>query len=104
MAYRFELVSRDGEILGSFLTSEQRWQAGDVVIGHGHWPTGGRRSRRRNRSWPSSPRTRGERQPGDRRPLDQGYVLIACTASSSSASAHARAAARMSDGQVWKMH
>lgn len=36
MTYRFELVSRDGEILGSFLTSEQRWQAGDVVIGNGN--------------------------------------------------------------------
>ena len=36
MAYRFELVSRDGEILGSFETSEQRWQAGDTVIAHGN--------------------------------------------------------------------
>jgi hypothetical protein len=36
MAYRFELVSRDGEILGSFETSEQRWQAGDTVIAQGN--------------------------------------------------------------------
>jgi hypothetical protein len=36
MAYRFELVSRDGEILGSSQTSEQRWQRGDVVIAHGN--------------------------------------------------------------------
>jgi hypothetical protein len=35
VTYRVELVSRDGEILGSFQTSEQRWQAGDEVIAHG---------------------------------------------------------------------
>jgi hypothetical protein len=29
-------VSRDGEILGSFQTSEQRWEAGDLVIAHGN--------------------------------------------------------------------
>lgn len=36
MAFRFELVSRDGEVFGSFETSEQRWQAGDTVIAHGN--------------------------------------------------------------------
>jgi hypothetical protein len=36
MAYRFELVSRDGEILGSFQASEQRRQTGDIVIAHGN--------------------------------------------------------------------
>jgi hypothetical protein len=30
MAYRFELVSSEGEILETFETSEQRWQAGDT--------------------------------------------------------------------------
>jgi hypothetical protein len=36
VAYRFELVSRDGDILGSFTTSEQRWQAGGELIAHGN--------------------------------------------------------------------
>ena len=36
MAYRFELVSRDGEVLETFVTSEQRWQTGDTVIAHGN--------------------------------------------------------------------
>ena len=27
VAYRFELVSRDGEVFETFETSEQRWQA-----------------------------------------------------------------------------
>jgi hypothetical protein len=32
--YKFSLISTDGEILESFRTSEQRWQAGDTVIAH----------------------------------------------------------------------
>jgi hypothetical protein len=36
VAYRFELVSRDGEILETFETAEQRWQTGDTVIAHGN--------------------------------------------------------------------
>ncbi|MGZ4339143.1 MAG: hypothetical protein ACXVQ3_03710 [Gaiellaceae bacterium] len=36
MAYRFELVSSGGDILGSLETSEQRWQTGDTVIAHGN--------------------------------------------------------------------
>jgi hypothetical protein len=36
VTYRFELVTRDGEILETFLTAEQRWQAGDTVIAHGN--------------------------------------------------------------------
>jgi hypothetical protein len=36
MAYRFELVSSDSEILETFETSEQRWQTGDTVVAHGN--------------------------------------------------------------------
>lgn len=32
--YKFSLISTDGELLESFQTSEQRWQAGDTVIAH----------------------------------------------------------------------
>ncbi|MGZ4391718.1 MAG: hypothetical protein ACXVRK_06315, partial [Gaiellaceae bacterium] len=35
-AYRFQLISTDGEILETFQTAEQRWQAGDTVIAHGN--------------------------------------------------------------------
>jgi hypothetical protein len=36
MAFKFELVSPDGETLGSIETSEANWQAGDEPIGHGN--------------------------------------------------------------------
>lgn len=34
--YSFQLVNRDGEILETFKTSEQRWATGDTVIAHGN--------------------------------------------------------------------
>src|SRR4051794_14085955 len=36
VAYRFESVNSDGEILGTFETAEQRWQTGDTVVAHGN--------------------------------------------------------------------
>ena len=34
--FKFELVSSDGDNLGSIETSEANWCAGDEVIGHGN--------------------------------------------------------------------
>ena len=35
MAFKFKLVSSDGDSLGSIETSEQNWQAGDELRAHG---------------------------------------------------------------------
>ena len=38
MAYKFALVSPEGEVFDSFETSEGNWKTGDVVIdGNLHW-------------------------------------------------------------------
>ena len=34
--FRFELVSSDGDSLGSFETNEPQWQVGETLIGHGN--------------------------------------------------------------------
>ena len=34
--YAFSLIDRDGQILETFTTAEQRWAAGDTVIAHGN--------------------------------------------------------------------
>ena len=36
MAFKFELVSSDGDSLGSIETSEANWRVGDALIGHGN--------------------------------------------------------------------
>jgi hypothetical protein len=34
--FRFELVSPEGDSLGSFETNESNWQAGETLVGHGN--------------------------------------------------------------------
>ena len=36
MAFKFELVSSDGDSFGSIETTELNWQAGDTLIAHGN--------------------------------------------------------------------
>jgi hypothetical protein len=36
VAFKFELVSSDGDNLGSIETAQANWQAGDELIGHGN--------------------------------------------------------------------
>jgi hypothetical protein len=35
-AYKFSLVTTDGDIFDSFETSEGNWKTGDIVIAHGN--------------------------------------------------------------------
>jgi hypothetical protein len=36
MGFKFELVSRDGDSIGSFESAEQNWQPGDDLLAHGN--------------------------------------------------------------------
>jgi hypothetical protein len=38
MSFKFELVSQDGDSVGSIKTNEANWQPGDTVYAHGGRP------------------------------------------------------------------